>query len=100
VSISIAINSGSKYESAKEKGAAHLLAAAGFSGTQERSGLRLMRDIENAGFIVDATATREQIIYSIKALPDAADAAISTLSEAVFSAPVHEYIVSLFLLCL
>lgn len=53
-----------------------------------------MRDIENAGFIVDATATREQIIYSIKALPDAADAAISTLSEAVFSPPIRDYIVS------
>jgi predicted Zn-dependent peptidase len=54
-----------------------------------------MRDIENAGFIVDATATREQIIYSIKALPDAANAAISTLSEAVFSPPIRDYVVSL-----
>lgn len=53
-----------------------------------------MRDIENAGFIVDATSDREQIIYSIKALPDAAEAAISTLSEAVFSLPTHDYVVS------
>jgi hypothetical protein len=95
VSISIAVNSGSKYESAKEKGAAHLLAAAGFAGTKERSGLRLMRDIENAGFIVDATADREQIIYSIKALPDAAGSALTTLAEAVFSPPSRDYVVSL-----
>eukprot|EP00604_Paraphysomonas_vestita_P003085 CAMPEP_0174818162 /NCGR_PEP_ID=MMETSP1107-20130205/791_1 /TAXON_ID=36770 /ORGANISM="Paraphysomonas vestita, Strain GFlagA" /LENGTH=417 /DNA_ID=CAMNT_0016029647 /DNA_START=80 /DNA_END=1333 /DNA_ORIENTATION=+ len=94
VSFSIAVNSGSKYETAKEKGAAHLLAAAGFSGTQSRSGLRLLRDIENAGFIVDVNADREQIVYTIKGLPDAADAALETLAEAVFSPPIRDYIIN------
>ncbi len=57
------MNSGSKYETAKEKGSAHLLSAAAFAGTQQRSGLRLHRDIENAGFIVDAIADREQVYF-------------------------------------
>jgi predicted Zn-dependent peptidase len=55
------VNAGSRYEQYNEKGAAHLLSIAAFSGTQQRSGLRLMRDIENQGFEVSATSDREKV---------------------------------------
>ena len=56
------MSSGSRHERENEKGAAHLLSVAAFAGTQNRDGLRLMREIENYGFSVGVEAGREKVI--------------------------------------
>jgi hypothetical protein len=59
--IKFTIASGSRAESLSEKGAAHLLAVSAFAGTGKRSGLRLIRDLENLGATVRASADREKV---------------------------------------
>ena len=63
VSVKFSIASGSRAESLEEKGAAQLLAATAFIGTAKRSGIRLVRDLENLGAKFSAVADREQVIF-------------------------------------
>ena len=63
--IKFTIASGSRAESLSEKGAAHLLAVSAFAGTGKRSGLRLIRDLENLGATVRASADREKVELSV-----------------------------------
>jgi len=93
VSFKIAVAGGSSAETFCEKGAAHMLSITAFAGTSKRSGLRLMRDLENIGATVSATATREMITYDIKALPDKVETAFSSAAECIISPSESEYIV-------
>lgn len=116
VSINFAVLCGSRAETLSEKGAAHLLAVAAFSGTGKRSGLRLMRDLENLGATVGATVDREkvrlperrtvfshsltfltsvppQITYKVTCLPEQAEAAVAAVAEAITSPPASAYVV-------
>ena len=61
VTLNFAVLCGSRAESLSEKGAAHLLSVAGFAGTGKRSGLRLMRDLENIGAVVGTSSDREKV---------------------------------------
>lgn len=93
VSINFAILSGSRAESMTEKGAAHLLATAAFAGTGKRSGLKLMRDLENIGATVGSSVDREKITYKVTCLPEKAEEAIAAVSEAISSPPAAAYVV-------
>ena len=59
--MNFAILAGSRFESADEKGAAHMLAVSAFGGTAKRSGLRIVRDLENLGATFRASADREKV---------------------------------------
>ena len=64
VSVKFSISAGSSAETLGEKGAAQLLAATAFVGTGKRSGIRLVRDLENLGAKFSAVADREQVVSS------------------------------------
>lgn len=66
VSINFAVLCGSRAESLSEKGAAHLLSVAAFAGTGKRSGLRLMRDLEDMGAVVGASVDREKVRVGVR----------------------------------
>lgn len=91
VSLKFALSCGSRHELFPEKGAAHLLAHAAFAGTQNESGLRLMRSLENHGCVVGASANREQIVYSVNAPAEFVDFAIEKVTEAVYSPPKYSH---------
>ena len=93
-SIKFSLNAGSSKESISEKGAAHLLSFCGFEGTQKKSGLRLLREMENHAFVVSSKFDRQTSQFAVKAVPEFASEAISYLGEAVFSPPKHSYVVS------
>lgn len=52
-------------ETLSEKGAAQLLATTAFAGTRKKSGLRLVRDLEDLGAKFDAIADREKVNNAI-----------------------------------
>jgi hypothetical protein len=89
--IKFSVNAGSKNEKINEKGSAHLLSYCAFEGTQQRSGLRLLREMENRAFVVNSKFCREANHFTIKAAPEFVGEAMSTLQEVLFSPPKHNY---------
>ena len=108
--------SGSRAESISEKGAAHLISVAAYTGTTKRSGLRLARDLENLGAIFGASADREkvaiflkhyyrsarhhalllyQITFDLTVLPEKASEALGLVAEAIVSPATAPYLVRL-----
>ena len=61
MNIKFTVLSGSRSEGVEEKGAAHMLAVAAFSGTGKRSGLALVRDLESLGAKINSYSDREQV---------------------------------------
>lgn len=92
--IKFSVNAGSRSELVNEKGAAHLLSYCAFEGTQQRSGLRLVREMENHAFVMKNKTCRERNEFCLQAAPEFVSEAISSLGEAVFSPPKHSYIIN------
>ena len=59
--VKFTIAGGSRAESMAEKGATQLLSTAAFAGTSKRSGLKLMRDLENMGAVASSSFDREKV---------------------------------------
>lgn len=55
--------SGSRAESAAEKGAAQLLSVSAFAGTKNQSGLKLVRGLEDLGAKISSSSDREKVSY-------------------------------------
>lgn len=92
VSLKVAVMGGSAVESVAQKGAAQLLAAAAFAGSGEKSGLRIVRELENSGASFTAYADKEKIVYDVKTLADNVEPVIETVLSAIGSAPRADYI--------
>lgn len=67
-SIGLFINCGSVYETPESSGASHLLERMAFKATRNRSHLRIVREVEAIGGTVQASASREQMSYTISSL--------------------------------
>ncbi|XP_013721397.2 probable mitochondrial-processing peptidase subunit alpha-1, mitochondrial [Brassica napus] len=67
-SIGLYVDCGSIYEAPYFHGATHLLERMAFKSTRNRSHLRLVREIEAIGGNTSASASREQMSYTIDAL--------------------------------
>jgi len=93
-SMKFAIRGGSAAEQYEEKGAAHLWASVAFAGTGKQSGLRLMRNLENNGVTVRASAQRERIVLSSSSDVSVADFAVSSIAESILSAPRDNYVIT------
>jgi predicted Zn-dependent peptidase len=93
VNVKFTVLSGSSAESTSEKGAAQLLAVSSLAGTGNKSGLRLVRDLENLGAKVNAYATREKITVEVSALSCKAEAAIAAVAEALTKPPSRSYVI-------
>ena len=62
VSLQFSITGGSSTELPSQKGAAHFLASAAYSGNQKNTGVRLVRFFESLGVAFSARADREKVI--------------------------------------
>lgn len=91
VSLKFAVLGGSSAEAEDEKGAAHLLSVAAFAGTMEKSGLRLMRELEDIGATVSASADREKITLDVTVMSSMAELAFARLAETVSSPPKNKF---------
>jgi len=85
---------GSSAETEEEKGAAHLLSVAAFAGTTDKSGLRLMRELEDIGATVSASADREKITLDVTVLASMAELAFERMSEAITSPPTNKVVLT------
>uniref|UniRef100_A0A2P2JWH7 Complex III subunit II n=2 Tax=Rhizophora mucronata TaxID=61149 RepID=A0A2P2JWH7_RHIMU len=87
-SIGLYIDCGSIYESPMTCGATHLLERLAFKSTKNRSHLRIVREVEAIGGNVAASASREQMGYTIDALktyvPEMVELLIDSVRNPVF----------------
>lgn len=67
-SIGLYVDSGSIYETPESFGATHLLERMAFKSTSNRSHLRIVREVEAIGGVVNASASREQMSYTYDAM--------------------------------
>ncbi|OWZ05194.1 Mitochondrial-processing peptidase subunit alpha [Phytophthora megakarya] len=79
--IGVQLNTGARDESEETAGVSQLFAKMAFRATQSRSDLRLYRDIEAIGGVVNAQAGRDFVRYSVSVLPDQLEAAAAILAE-------------------
>jgi len=86
-SVKFTIGVGSNGETPCQKGAAHLLGVTAFAGTGKRSGLALIRALDDLGAQVTASSCRTRISYGVTMPGNNADAVLGLVSEAVASAP-------------
>ncbi len=79
------VNSGSMYETPACMGISHLLEYMAFKATANRSSLRLIREIEAIGGNVMASASREQMAYSIDTTRATIPEALEILTDSVLN---------------
>ncbi|CAN1161724.1 Mitochondrial-processing peptidase subunit alpha [Linum perenne] len=87
-SIGLYIDCGSIYESPATSGATHLLERMAFKSTRSRSHLRVVREVEAIGGVVQASASREQMGYTFDGLktyvPEMVELLIDSVRNPVF----------------
>ncbi|CAH2053543.1 unnamed protein product [Thlaspi arvense] len=87
-SIGLYVDCGSIYETPSSRGATHLLERMAFKSTLNRSHLRLVREIEAIGGNTSASASREQMGYTVDALktylPQMAEVLIDSVRNPAF----------------
>ncbi|CAH8356789.1 unnamed protein product [Eruca vesicaria subsp. sativa] len=82
-SIGLYVDCGSIYEAPYFHGATHLLGRRAFKSTSNRSHLRLVREIEAIGGNTSASASREQMSYTIEALKTYVPEMVEVLIDSV-----------------
>ncbi|KAL0722747.1 hypothetical protein Bca4012_037346 [Brassica carinata] len=82
-SIGLYVDCGSIYEAPYFHGATHLLERMAFKSTRNRSHLRLVREIEAIGGNTSASASREQMSYTIDALKTYVPEMVEVLIDSV-----------------
>ncbi|KAJ2883751.1 ubiquinol-cytochrome c reductase core subunit 1 [Coemansia aciculifera] len=90
-SISLVINHGSRFETASTSGAAHYLKAFGFRNTQERTSFRTVREAELNGATLTASATRENITYTVQCFRDALPYFVDILGDIAAATKFSEH---------
>lgn len=83
--LGIYVDSGSVFENNVSTGASHLLEYMAFKTTTNRTHLRLVREIEGIGGNVLASASREQMAYTIDCPKVAVPEALEVLADAVLN---------------
>lgn len=82
-SIGLYVDCGSIYETPQFRGATHLLERMAFKSTLNRSHFRLVREIEAMGGNTSASASREQMGYTIDALKTYVPEMVEVLIDSV-----------------
>ncbi|GAB2287169.1 hypothetical protein Dimus_021553 [Dionaea muscipula] len=82
-SIGLYVECGSIYETPVSFGASHLLERMAFKTTKNRSHLRLVREVESIGGSVTASASRDQMAYTIDALKSYVPQMVELLVDSV-----------------
>ena len=83
--IGLYVNAGSIYEHGGCMGVSHLLEYMAWKGTKNRSSLRVVREIEAIGGNVMASASREQMAYSIDTTRATVPEALEILTDCVIN---------------
>jgi len=79
--LGVFVDSGSRYETSANSGVSHLLEHMAFKSTENRSTLRIVRDIEDIGGQFGASSAREFAIYQGECLREHAEKAVELLAD-------------------
>eukprot|EP00602_Paraphysomonas_sp_CaronLab_P001412 CAMPEP_0185027918 /NCGR_PEP_ID=MMETSP1103-20130426/13239_1 /TAXON_ID=36769 /ORGANISM="Paraphysomonas bandaiensis, Strain Caron Lab Isolate" /LENGTH=460 /DNA_ID=CAMNT_0027562109 /DNA_START=9 /DNA_END=1388 /DNA_ORIENTATION=+ len=79
--VGVWIDTGSRYETAKNNGVAHFLEHMSFKGTPSRTQHRLEEEIENMGAHLNAYTSREHTVYFAKVFKNDVPKAMEILSD-------------------
>ena len=79
--VGVWIDAGSRYETAKNNGAAHFLEHMAFKGTSKRTQQQLEVEIENIGGHLNAYTSREQTVYYANVFKQDVPQAMDILSD-------------------
>nr|CCA19193.1 mitochondrialprocessing peptidase subunit alpha puta [Albugo laibachii Nc14] len=90
-SLGIYLSAGSSMEMDTKAGLSHLFSKMAFRSTKLRSDLRLYRDIEKIGGIIEKQAGRNFVQYHINVLPDNLEEAFVILSETTLTPCFHDW---------
>ncbi|GMH37030.1 hypothetical protein BSKO_04903 [Bryopsis sp. KO-2023] len=90
----ILVSSGSVYETREVSGISHVLEQMAFKETHNRTHFRIMQEITGYGANIIASASREQMYYSIDCLRSDLPAAIEVLSDCVLNPKFNPWDVS------
>lgn len=88
--VGVWIDAGSRYETAKNNGAAHFLEHMAFKGTATRSQKQLEVEVENMGGHLNAYTSREQTVYYCKVFKDDVPKAVEILADILQNAKLEE----------
>ncbi|XP_056001359.1 mitochondrial-processing peptidase subunit beta-like [Ostrea edulis] len=84
------VDVGSRYETAKNNGAAHFLEHMFFKGTGKRSRTQLELEVENMGAHLNAYTSRETTVFYAKCLSSDVEKAMDILSDIIQSSKLDE----------
>jgi len=84
------IDTGSRYETAKNNGVAHFLEHMAFKGTTKRSQTDLELEVENMGAHLNAYTSREQTVFYAKCLSSDVDHAVEILADILQNSKLGE----------
>lgn len=80
-SLGLFVDAGSRYETDANNGVSHLLEHMAFKTTQNRSSLRVVRDVEDMGGNVGAASAREYMVFTADVLRNNVDKATELIAE-------------------
>jgi processing peptidase subunit alpha len=80
-SLGLFVDAGSRYETDANNGISHLLEHMAFKSTQNRSSLRIVRDVEDMGGNVGAASAREYMVFTADVLRSNLDKATELIAE-------------------
>lgn len=92
VSLKFSILGGSRSELAHQKGAAHFLSVAAYSGNRKNTGLRIIRFLESLGTSIKASSDREKIVYEVSVMADRVEPVVAGVMSAISSPPHATYV--------
>jgi processing peptidase subunit alpha len=81
--ISALIQVGSRYEDDETAGCTHLIEQMAFKATENRSHAEVVGALESIGGVPSATASREEMVYSVDVLREHTKSAVELLSDCV-----------------
>lgn len=88
--VGVWIDAGSRYETAKNNGAAHFLEHMAFKGTKNRTQQQLELEIENMGAHLNAYTSREQTVYYAKVFKNDVPKAVEILADILQNSTLDE----------
>lgn len=88
--VGVWIDAGSRYETAKNNGAAHFLEHMAFKGTKNRTQRQLEVEIENMGAHLNAYTSREQTVYYARVFKNDVPKAMEILSDILQNSLLEE----------
>jgi len=81
--VGLYVNAGSRFQTYKNEGVAHFVERFFYAGTNQRSQLRLVTDLQKTGATVSSQAGREDIVYQSESLREAVPHTLELIANSV-----------------